>query len=306
MNGNPKKKEQQQSGINAAGTPLSIFERQREDINAGLSPKESPNSLDYVKTYIESIKENPNFDMDAVVYNMDNINGPYANVKSGLRWAIKMPYEEYQKLYPELTENMFNSLKERYNMWETVYNNGTIGNYAKANASQVDPVTWYLNENNPFRRQAFTIRGTEGPVDPQISAMANNAHIGEDGRRHMGLPVEISQTPNGSPIYTYKMSDVIPDPDKPGKYIFKVLSSDKKEPVQRIAQQPMGSTSFVYIPSYAFNSIIKQGGSNYTYKDEKGADVILEDVGYNSEGYLITSNKFLTNQKNYTDEESVS
>jgi len=303
MNGNPKKKEQQQSGINAAGTPLSIFEIQREDINAGLSPKESPNSLDYVKTYMESIKENPNFDMDAVVYNMDNINGPYANVKSGLRWAIKMPYEEYQKLYPELTENMFNSLKERYNMWETVYNNGTIGNYAKANASQVDPVTWYLNENNPFRRQTFTIRGTEGPVDPQISAMANNAHIGEDGIRYMGLPVEISQTPNGSPIYTYKMSDVIPDPDKPGKYIFKVLSSNKKEPVQRIAQQPMGSTSFVYTPSYAFNSILKQGGNNYTYKDEKGADVILEDVGYNSEGYLVTSNKFLTNQKNYTDEE---
>lgn len=278
---------------NSANTPLMLFELQQEDIKANLSLNDSKYSVDFFNTAMKAYQENPDFNMGHYVYNMDNVNGPNPNAigfKNGLRFKMNPDNEYYKKLHPGVTDELIDGIREEYKMWEDLYVNGGIERVARASGHQLTKSAHYMQQVNPDLRLTTVYKQSLGFQSPTTSAFSKDYYYDLDMNKIMGKAVITSDGGDGRLVNTQLATQIINDPNGPG-YVFKQLGL-KKEAINIMTTVPFG-TNMAYHESSSFDATIAKGGRYLTYTNDVGEEEIIREVGYNSSGQLITSNKYL-------------
>lgn len=297
--GNPKGNQTELVGFNATGMPKNVFQLQYAEKE--LPPEQRKYDLDVVKTYINSAAQDPNYDLVDVMLNVENINGPKQELgeEFALRWKMNPDNNYYKKLYPNLSDENIESFRTIYNEYQKAYNGGYLKNIARYNMDNVE-------EYNPTQRilanaginlnTVMTI--SPGLITPELSAVSNDYYIDQKGEYQYGRPIVKVRTQNGEEKNVYKATQIVQDPRDPNKYIFKELSDENKEATPNITNISLGSQNVYFTSDIGMRQIIKNGGKPFKYKKD-GKEIISDDLAYDKEGRLVTTNKYLGLQHQY-------
>lgn len=302
-NPNKNKVSQRLTGVNATGIPYNIFYEQREE--NGLSPEERTQDVDMLKTTISTLSTNPKFDIVETVFNVDNINGikNEDGTNQGLRWKMNPDNEYYKKLYPNITDEYINSIREVYHHWQDAYNGGYIQELSRKNLYQIaqggDKMALILAWQG-VKNMSGQVKITHGLMSPETSAFANYYHLDPNGEWQYGRPTTTISFPDGTNRTVFAQTKIVPHPDRPNEYVFQQLNPNQKEATDRLTNVPLGSGKYNFVVGKnVLNDIVKNGGKRIEYINEKGNKETVLSVVIDKDGRFVTTNKYLGGQSNY-------
>ncbi|MFA5542161.1 MAG: hypothetical protein WDA47_00165 [Bacilli bacterium] len=288
---------------NLKGSALSatddVFIRQMEQAEAGVSDSDNPEAVDLVKSYISTLQANPegNIRPQDMLFDYKNIKGIEINgKKKGLLWTMNASNDYYKAMYPNLTDDMLDGMRELYTGWQSVYNTGEIGNYATGNADgkNLSHVMHSMYGMNTISNVKFTHN-----VNPNTSAQMKDYYLDADGNIQSGSPAIRDFAPSGKSGYSYPLTVLQQDPYGDG-YVYRVIDTKDKTTHGLATTMPMGGEMFIYRPRQTASRLLEKG-KYFTYVDSDGVEKEVKSIIIDENGNRYTTNRFLGGQKEYDD-----
>ena len=283
----------------ALSAPDDVFIRQMEQAEAGVSDSDNPEAVDLVKSYISTLQANPegNIRPQDMLFDYKNITGIEINgKKKGLLWTMNASNDYYKAMYPNLTDDMLDGMRELYTGWQSLYNTGEIGNYATGNADgkNLSHVMHSMYGMNTISNVKFTHN-----VNPNTSAQMKDYYLDADGNIQSGSPAIRDFAPSGKSGYSYPLTVLQQDPYGDG-YVYRVIDTKDKTTHGLATTMPMGGEMFIYRPRQTASRLLEKG-KYFTYVDSDGVEKEVKSIIIDENGNRYTTNRFLGGQKEYDD-----